>query len=274
MPSRLTTITAVIGSAFGGWSLYQLRHVKPYRPVLERVALALPEGSEALAGLRIGFITDIHAGPFITASDVHEASHLLQAEAPDLILLGGDFVSESPRHLTGVVPVVGELCRCSPLGGYAVPGNHDIFVSASKVTAALGAEGIHVLRNEAAEIRWNGGSLWVVGIDETLHGHPQPDQAFSAVPDGAPALALWHEPEFADQAAARGAFAQLSGHTHGGQMRLPGLRPVWLPRHGRKNVIGVNIVNGMPVYTSRGAGVYRPPFRFNCPPEVTLVTLV
>lgn len=273
MPSRTTTIAGLIVSAGSGWWWRRMRHVNPYRPVLERITLALPAGASALSGLRIGFITDIHAGPFIDGDDVRRMADLVGAGSPDLVLLGGDFVSESPRHLGGVMPVLGELCRNSPLGGIAVLGNHDIFVSAPRVTASLEGQGIRVLRNEAAEIRWNGGIFWVVGIDETLHGHPLPDQAFSAVPVGAAALALWHEPEFAGQAAERGAFAQLSGHTHGGQMRVPGLRPAWLPRHGRKNIIGINLVGGMPVYTSRGAGVYRPPFRLNCPPEVTLVTL-
>lgn len=274
MWSRNITIAGLAASAFAGCWLYRLRHVNPYRPVLERISLALPAGSEALSGLRIGFITDIHAGPFISAEDVWRAVRLLQAGSPDLVLLGGDFVSESPRHLSAVMPALGELCRAAPLGGLAVLGNHDIFVSESKLTAALTGQGIRVLCNESAEIHWHGGRLWVVGIDETLHGHPRPDQAFAGVPHGEAALVLWHEPEFAAQSAERGAFAQLSGHTHGGQIRLPGLKPVWLPRHGRKHITGMNVVNGMPVYTARGAGIYRPPLRLNCPPEVTLATLV
>jgi uncharacterized protein len=273
MRSRTITTAGFALALLTAW-LWGLRYVFPYRPRLEHVAIELPDGAEALAGLRIAFITDIHAGPFIDATDVRRASALIDHEVPDLVLLGGDYISESPRHLSKVAPALGELCRGAALGGYAVLGNHDIFVSWSAVTASLEAEGITVLRNEAAEVHWNGGSLWVVGIDETLHGCPDPDQAFASVPNGAAALVLWHEPEFAEQSAAHGAFAQLSGHTHGGQMRLPGIRPGWLPRHGRKNVTGANIAGHMPVYTSRGVGVYRPPMRLNCPPEVTLVTLI
>jgi predicted MPP superfamily phosphohydrolase len=87
-------------------------------------------------------------------------------------------------------------------------------------------------------------------------------------------LALWHEPDYAEASAELGAFAQLSGHSHGGQVRLPGIGPLVLPLGGARYVMGLNDANGMPVYTTRGVGVYLPPLRFNCPPEVTLVTLV
>jgi predicted MPP superfamily phosphohydrolase len=274
MTPKAMVISGLLGAAVGGLWLHRMRHTNPYRPVLERVEIPVPSGSPGLAGLRIGFISDIHAGPFIGEQDLVRAADLLCGHDPDLILLGGDYVSESPRHLAGIMPAIGDLCRSAPLGGYAVLGNHDIFVSEHAVVSSLAGQGIRVLRNEAVQIPTDGGILWLVGIDETLHGCPQPDQAFSSVPEGAPALVLWHEPEFAGQSAERRAFAQLSGHTHGGQMRLPGLRPAWLPRHGKKHVIGMSFVNGMPVYTSRGLGVYRPPLRLNCPPEVTLVALV
>jgi hypothetical protein len=123
-------------------------------------------------------------------------------------------------------------------------------------------------------VTYQGATLWIAGIDETLLGHPDPKKTFAAIPAGTRPLALWHEPQFAEEAAALGAFAQLSGHTHGGQIRLPGLGPVGLPRHGRRHIIGLNDAAGMPIYTARGVGVYRPPLRFNCPPEVTLIELV
>ncbi len=86
-------------------------------------------------------------------------------------------------------------------------------------------------------------------------------------------IALWHEADFAEDAAQLGAFAQLSGHTHGGQVRLPVVGSIWLPPDGRRRDIGLYNVQGMPVYISRGLGVYRPPVRLLAPPEVTLVTL-
>jgi predicted MPP superfamily phosphohydrolase len=277
--SRRSFLLGGAAGAIGALTLtateaYQARYSNPYEPRLERVSIALPGGAEHLNGRTIGFITDTHVGPFIDQDDLARAAALLEPEAPDLILLGGDLVSESPRYIGGAVEVLQTLLDNAPLGGFAVLGNHDFNVSASKVTEGLSQAGFGVLRNDAAEIRVNGSSLWIGGIDETLLGRPSPPETFAQIPKDAPAIALWHEPQFAEQAAAQGAFLQLSGHTHGGQIRIPGVGPVGLPIHGKRYVIGLNDADGMAVYTSRGVGVYRPPMRFNCPPEVTLISLV
>lgn len=253
---------------------YAARYVNPYSPRLERVRFRLPEGKEGLAGLRIGFITDTHVGPFITPDDLARATELLAGEQPDLLLLGGDYVSEIPRLVPDTVDVLAELASKTPLGAFAVLGNHDLALTPGRLDAAMEASGIAVLRNRAVAVEHRGETLWIAGIDETILGDPDPQETFASIPPGAAALALWHEPQFAEEAAALGAFAQLSGHTHGGQVRLPGIGPVGLPPHGRRHVIGLGDADGMPIYTSRGVGVYRPPVRFNCPPEVTLVELV
>ncbi|HEY8446798.1 MAG TPA: metallophosphoesterase [Thermomicrobiales bacterium] len=253
---------------------YAARYVNPYSPRLERVRFRLPEGKEGLAGLRIGFITDTHVGPFITPDDLARATELLAGEQPDLLLLGGDYVSEIPRLVPDTVDVLAELASKTPLGAFAVLGNHDLALTPGRLDAAMEASGIAVLRNRAVAVEHRGETLWIAGIDETILGNPDPQETFASIPPGAAALALWHEPQFAEEAAALGAFAQLSGHTHGGQVRLPGIGPVGLPPHGRRHVIGLGDADGMPIYTSRGVGVYRPPVRFNCPPEVTLVELV
>lgn len=253
---------------------YQARYVLPYQPVLERVSITLPERHGHLAGLRIGFITDTHVGPFITPDDLQRAADLLLAESPDLYLFGGDYISESPRFVGPTVERLSAIAASAPLGGYGVLGNHDLHVAASKVTLAMAESGIHVLRNDATEIVTPRGALWLAGVDETLLGTPDAEHTFAQIPANQAILALWHEPVFAENAAHLGAFAQLSGHTHGGQVRIPFVGTIGLPVHGHRHVIGLNDADGMPVYTSRGVGIYRPPARLNCPPEVTLVTLV
>jgi predicted MPP superfamily phosphohydrolase len=253
---------------------YQARYVNPYQPLLEHISVPVPAEHLGLAGLRIGFVTDTHVGPFITPDDLARATKLVADEHPDLILLGGDYVSESPRFTTSAVEVLWELVREAPLGGFAVLGNHDLSVSQRRVEQVLNNTGIPVLRNKSASIKYGGDQLWIAGIDEYLLGDPDPVATFSQVPAGAAAIALWHEPEYAEQATAQGAFLQLSGHSHGGQIRIPGVGPVGLPVGGKRHIIGMNNAGGMPIYTARGVGVYRPPLRFNCPPEVTIVSLV
>lgn len=256
------------------FEIYQARYVNPYRPQLERTEFLLPAGADGLDGMKIGYLTDTHVGPFVSIEDLQRAVDLIQTGSPDLILLGGDYISESPRYSPETADVLAGLMSSVPLGGFAVMGNHDLSVSRTRVQEALATVGIPVLRNQSASVRFKGSELAIAGIDETLLGDPQPAETFSQIAPGVPTLALWHEPEFAERASNLGAFGQLSGHTHGGQIRLPGIGPVGLPVHGKRYVIGRNQVGGMQIYTSRGVGVYRPPARFNCPPEVTIVTLV
>jgi predicted MPP superfamily phosphohydrolase len=198
---------------------------------------------------------------------------MLSQEAPDLVLLGGDFISESPRFARDAAAALGELATMAPLGCLAVLGNHDISTDRPRITALLEDQGIRVLCNEAVHVETAGGPLWIAGIDETILGRPDVDATFAAIPSGAAVIALWHEPDNAEQASAAGAFAQLSGHSHGGQIRLPGVGPLVLPPGGRRFPAGHYALNGLHLYTSRGVGVYRPPVRLFCPPEVTIVTL-
>ena len=268
-------VSGILAAAgLSAFEIYQARYVNPYSPRLERHDLILPRGGDGLAGLKIGFITDTHVGPFIAIRDLERAIDLVRAEAPDLILLGGDYISESPRYAPETASVLAGLLSDTPLGGYAVIGNHDLAVSRTRVQEALATVGIPLLRNQTTIISFAGSELAIAGIDETLLGDPRPAETIRQAPPGVPVLALWHEPQFAEQAAALGAFAQLSGHTHGGQIRIPGIGPVGLPVHGKRHVIGAGLAGSMPIYTSRGVGVYRPPARFNCPPEATLITLV
>ena len=252
---------------------YRARHVNPYRPVLERLALSLPTAHASLAGLRIGFMTDTHVGPFVSPHDVARAASLLTAERPEIVLFGGDLVAESPRYAPAAARALGPLAA-APLGAFAVLGNHDLDNSAIKVASSLQAVGIRVLRNESVGIETGRGRLWIAGVDDAILGAPDPDATVSDVPPGDAILALWHEPDWAAQTAALGAFGQLSGHSHGGQVRLPGVPLFTTPTGGHRYPVGLNDASGMPVYTSRGVGVYRPPIRLNCPPEVTIITLV
>jgi predicted MPP superfamily phosphohydrolase len=253
---------------------HRARHDAPYRPVLERIEVRVPSGLETPARLRIGFVADTHLGSVIRPVDVDRALGLLLSTEPDLLLFGGDYVSESPRHINEAAAVLGTVANETRFGSLAVLGNHDYANGAARMTAALEKRGIRVLRNECARVGDNVGELWVAGIDDALLGSPAPERAFAGVPSRARALALWHEPDRAEQVVQHDAFLQLSGHSHGGQVQLPIAGTVAAPPSGRRFVEGLNLAMGMPVYTTRGVGVYRPPVRFRCSPEVTLVILV
>jgi predicted MPP superfamily phosphohydrolase len=131
-----------------------------------------------------------------------------------------------------------------------------------------------MLSNQARAARTRFGDLWIVGLDDLLLGRPDLDAAFREVPADAPCVCLWHEGDLADKAAPYGSILQLSGHSHGGQVRFPVIGPVATPRLGRRYVRGRFQIDDMELYVSSGLGMYRPPVRLNCPPELTIVQFV
>ena len=272
-PPRLAGVAAV-GAIITSVMGHRARHSAPYNPILEQVEFRIPPGVNAPARLRIGFVTDTHIGTVISPRDVERSLELVLEARPDILLFGGDYVSDSPRHIPVAADVLRNATSAVRLGSIAVLGNHDYANGASRITSELEKRGIQVLRNEAMRVADESGEFWIAGIDDVMLGTPDVDRAFAQVPADARALALWHEPDWADSVAPHGAFLQLSGHSHGGQIRLPVAGNIAAPVGGRRFVAGLNYASGMPVYTSRGVGVFRPPVRFRCPPEVTIITLV
>jgi predicted MPP superfamily phosphohydrolase len=243
-------------------------HVEPARPRLERVELRLPRLPAQLDGLRVGHLSDLHLGFREAEENLAWALEQLRREAPELVALTGDYVSF--QH---AIPDIAALLRglSAPLGVYAVPGNHDYWEGVDDVRNALALCGIPLLVNEHRRLSWRGAELWLVGLDDVWDGSVNAPRALRGVPRDACKLLLAHSPDYADEAARHGFDAQLSGHTHGGHIRLPLLGPLGLPRFGRRYVLGRLQAGGMALYVSRGlAG---PPLRFLCPPEATLITL-
>jgi predicted MPP superfamily phosphohydrolase len=229
--------TFALGGVFGGVAAiagagalgYDAWAVEPFDPVLERVELPLSPEHVHLDGLTIGFIADTHLGPSMGEDDVARAVHLVSAEHPDLVLLGGDYISASPRYAAPAAAILRDLARDAPLGAYAVLGNHDCGERGRDqvVTAALENAGITVLRNQSALVDTGRGPLWIAGVDEAIMARADPMRTFAGIPKGEATLALWHEPDYARQTAQLGAFVQLSGHSHAGQVRLPGIGPLF-----------------------------------------------
>jgi len=159
---------------------------------------------------------------------------------------------------------------------YAIMGNHDVLVGTDAVTDALVTHGIPVLANSSVPLERDGRRVWLAGIQDALQGRPHLAAALPAGrnPEREPVILLAHEPDFADHAVGHQIALTLSGHTHGGQVRLPLLPPLLLPDMGRKYVKGLfRLRDGMQLYVNRGIGAVNLPFRFRCPPEITVLTL-
>jgi uncharacterized protein len=242
--------------------------VEPARPSLERVTLRLPALPAALDGLRVGQISDCHLGMLHSAHNLAWAVDRMRAERPELLVLTGDFVSRRKA-----IPELAPLLRglSAPLGMFAVPGNHDYWEGVGDVYSALALLDIPLLANEHRRLHWRGADLWLVGLDDVWDGRPDLAAALDGVPRDACTLLLAHAPDIADEAARHGISAQLSGHTHGGHLRLPVLGPFALPRFGWRYTMGYYQIGGLALYVSRGLS--GGPLRLLCRPEATIFTL-
>jgi len=130
-----------------------------------------------------------------------------------------------------------------------------------------------VLSNQSTPIESNGARFWLSGVDDVLGGAADLEAALRAIPAGEATVLLAHEPDYADRVARHSVDLQLSGHSHGGQVRLPFMRPMYLPDLARKYIWGLYTIGGLTLYTNAGLGTVEVPVRLNCPPEVTLFTL-
>ena len=246
--------------------------------------IRLPDLPPVFDGFRMAQLSDIHLDQFTEPFFLRDAVTRINRLNPDAILLTGDFVTHEllPRKLS-----VHAAWQCASLldalecrRRYAVLGNHDFAVGADKVAAALAASGIQVLRNASTALERGSSRLWIAGVDDAVEGEPDIDKA---VPDhvrgraGEPVLMMCHAPDYADTVAAhpagRSIALMISGHTHGGQIRLPLVGALELPPLGKKYIEGSFRVGTMQLYVNRGIGTVGLPFRFNCPPEISLITL-
>jgi hypothetical protein len=265
----------------GGAGIAEASFVAPFHPVLEEITVRLPLLPPAFDGFRIALLSDLHVQIGFPAACLAPAIDMARRAAPDLILYGGDYRYDhqardrDDRPIRECAMALQPLSALSPAGGpFAVYGNHDYPQPPAQPDPGLWrAIGVTPLRETVAEIARKGDRLFLIGMDSLIARPTDPAAHMAALPHGACAIALWHEPDWADRAAAAGVSLQLSGHTHGGQVVIPGIGAPVLPDFGRKYPSGWFDVAGMPLYVTRGVGLLPPLVRVNCPPEVTLLTL-
>lgn len=265
----------MVGCALAG-GLFYARKVEPERVEVRRVSLPLPRLGHSFEGYRIAQISDPHADRWMTPGRLLELVKLVNAETPDLVVITGDFATYSPLFsLTHYVTKLAAPLRRlrAPDGTFAVLGNHDHKTDAGLVRRVLASGDVTELRNDVQTLRRNGASLHLCGIDSALEGKERLERVLDELPEEGTAILLAHEPDFADTSAATGRFGlQLSGHSHGGQVRLPLIESLFLPPLSHRYPGGLYRVGGMFLYTNRGIGSH-PNFRFNCRPEITVFTL-
>lgn len=239
---------------------------------------------EQFDGVNIAQLSDIHLDEFTEPFLLREAVDKINRLQPDMVLLTGDYISyevlSRKDTLNAAWVCAGMLSKIDCPQKYPILGNHDLMVGGDEVAEAVTKNGIPVLRNACLPLERDGARMWLAGLDDPVIGRPDPDRA---VPvsirslSREPVLLMCHAPDFVDALAAhpvsRAIALVLSGHTHGGQVRLPLVGALHLPPGGRKYVEGWFSVGGMQLYVNRGIGSVGVPFRFDCRPEITVFRL-
>jgi predicted MPP superfamily phosphohydrolase len=280
--SRRSFLRGALCSA-GGLALYAGEFERHWLEVVKK-DIGLRGLSAEFDGLTIAQLSDIHLDEFTEPFLLREAIDAINQAKPDMVLLTGDYVSAQvlPQKLT-----VDAAWQCSKLLSslqceqrYAVFGNHDIFAGEEHVGEALKYHGMTVLRNAYVPIERGAGRIWLSGLDDPCEGQPDADLAIPAPirnQASEPVILMCHAPDYVDQLrehpAGQAVSLVLSGHTHGGQIQLPVIGPLWLPPGGRKYVQGLFQLGTTQLYVNRGIGSVGAPFRFNCRPEITVITL-
>jgi predicted MPP superfamily phosphohydrolase len=267
------------GAVAAGMAFYSGEIARHEISVVTR-PIAINNLPAAFQNFRIVQISDIHYEEYAEPSFVARVIGQVNALAPDLVVLTGDYVSFGPL---GRSFALGAMERCAEqlshvacARRYAVMGNHDSVLGAPTIRPILAAVDIPLLVNEHVPIERGGERLWLSGIHDPVTHVPNLETAIPERPDG-PVLLMSHGPDYADEVLVhpRGRLVDLmiSGHTHGGQVRIPFVPPVHLPEGGRKYIEGLFRFGRMQLYVNRGIGTTGLPLRLNCPPEITLMTL-
>lgn len=252
----------------GVYSFVEARFYK-----VTRVEVAVPFLPPAFRGTRIALLSDIHHGPYFGRGFVESVVSDTNALGADIVALCGDYVHRDPKYIE---PCIGELAKLrARMGVFAVLGNHDFWESAPRTRAALRDGGITEVTNTGVWIEKAGDRLRVCGVDDFWEGEQDIDAALGDCSDTEAAIVLSHNPDYVEGIQDRRAGLVLSGHTHGGQVNIPLVGPPRVPsRYGRKYVSGLVKTPHTQVYVSKGLGGITPPVRFNCRPEIVLITLV
>jgi predicted MPP superfamily phosphohydrolase len=248
---------------------------------LNRLDLSLSDLPPSFDGFRLAQLSDFHASRQVTPAYLAEAVELAQAQNPDLVVLTGDFIHRGYRYVERVAGVLAQLS--APAGVFAVLGNHDFSVRNAlgfrryrhlhrAVAGALADRGIRVLHNEAVHLTRAEHHVTLVGVEDLWSRVCDLDQAFNGVDPSAPCIVLAHNPRTVERLDGRRCDLMLSGHTHGGQVHLPGLGRPALSKKARRFAAGLYRYRSTYVYVNKGVGFgFR--FRFGVRPEVAVLTL-
>jgi predicted MPP superfamily phosphohydrolase len=276
-----TSLRLVGGSAAAGLG-YALA-AEPHWYTVTRRTISLRGLPPSLDGLRLVQLTDIHHGPWLSLGYVREVVAACNALRPDLVLLTGDYILQSSAYVRPVAEELGQLR--SAIGTLAVLGNHDWHEGGHLVRREFAEAGLPLIDNarrvltpDRELVDGAAEGLAVCGVDDLWCGRPNPQRALAGLPPGMPRLLLSHNPDVAEERnlvrSGLRVDLMISGHTHGGQVYVPGFGTPFVPsRYGQKYARGLAQGPICPVFVCRGLGMATVPLRIGVPPEIAVLEL-
>jgi predicted MPP superfamily phosphohydrolase len=238
-----------------------------------RRTIAVPNLAPPFRGTAVALLADVHHGPFVPLDYIRHVVAMTNALRPDIVALAGDYVH---RHDSYIAPGIAELGRLrAAMGRFAVRGNHDNQGCQLLSQAALAEARLTELNNRGIWLERRGARLRICGVADLWTDHPDLDAALGDATEDDAILLLSHNPDFVETIRDPRVGLVLSGHTHGGQVVLPGFgAPIVPSKYGQKYLYGLVQGPSCRVFVTRGVGTITPPVRFLCRPEVVLITLV
>lgn len=269
-------LLAMIGAGVGG--VIYAHNIEPSLLDLQSIEIKHPLIPKSFDGVRIVQFSDTHLGFQYNLSQLKKLIQTINGLQADLVFFTGDLMDEPNKYqeITKIGPILKELY--APLGKFSIYGNHDHGGYGSQLYKQIMMEaGFTLLVNQSVPIEiYNGDCIYLIGIDDAMLGRPDFKLALKQVPHHVFKILLSHAPDLADRAVHYNIQWQLSGHSHGGQVKLPLVGPLIIPPYAKKYPEGYYLVSGpnrLHLYVNRGLGTTRLPFRFMAKPELTIFTL-
>lgn len=269
-------LLGTVGASAGG--LYYAKNIEPRRLSILTHDIIHPTIPDEFVGLKMIQFSDTHLGFQYNLEQLGKLITIIQAHQPDILFFTGDLLDE-PNKYTNTNEVISLLKKLeAPFGKFAVYGNHDHGGYGSTIYKNVMIEaGFTLLCNEAVEINnENNSSIYIIGIDDAMLGKPDIAASVKDVPAHSYKILLSHAPDLADKAVTYGIQLQLSGHSHGGQIKLPLVGDLVKAPFAENYTEGFYEIEGnspLTLYVNRGLGTTRLPFRFLTTPELTIFTL-
>ncbi len=273
------------GAAVGsGWAIGMFSYltclglVLAFRPrprdvQVTRLEIPIPELPAGFDGYQILHLSDFHKGLYLSAEGLVARLGAAVSIEPDLVVFTGDLADRGADHAEHAAGILAALPAGD--GTVAVLGNHEYWVGEESITQSYSRYGVKVLTNSHLTRSRGGDTMYLAGVgDASYLNEDDLAAALDGIPTGAPIILLSHAPDIIRKPLSARASLILAGHTHGGQVVLPGIGPIYVPsRLGRAYASGLHRIDGRWLLINRGLGEVFPPLRINCPPEIILLTL-